>query len=72
MMAAPACHIGLCPVGIMDFESVRHLFALDESHVLVHSLLGGAIDQDTDHSRSALQEDYQSGTMEAEREEVEL
>ncbi|HEY9404139.1 MAG TPA: amino acid adenylation domain-containing protein, partial [Pyrinomonadaceae bacterium] len=72
MMSAPACRIGLCPVGIMDFESVRHLFALDGSHVLLHSLLGGAIDPEGDDSWSALQEDYQSGAVEAEREEIEL
>ena len=40
---APSSHIGLCQIGSLDFESIRHLFGLDENHVLVHSLLGGRI-----------------------------
>jgi len=40
-LRAPACRIGLCPVGGLDFRRVRHLFSLDETHLLVHSLLGG-------------------------------
>ncbi len=33
--------LGLCQVGMMDFERVRSLFALGASHRLVLSLLGG-------------------------------
>jgi epothilone synthetase B len=44
MMHSPAHHIGLCPIGTLEFEGVRDLFLLEESHVLVHSLLGGLID----------------------------
>jgi len=36
--------LGLCPVGLLDFERVRPHFGLGVSHVLVHSLLGGAVD----------------------------
>jgi acyl carrier protein len=45
-MAAPASMVGLCQVGSLDFASIRHLFALTENHVLLHSLLGGAIEQE--------------------------
>jgi amino acid adenylation domain-containing protein len=38
---APDTGIGLCQVGEVDFGRIRHLFALDDSHILVHSLLGG-------------------------------
>jgi SagB-type dehydrogenase family enzyme len=44
MMHSPAHHIGLCPIGTLEFEGVRDLFLFEESHVLVHSLLGGLID----------------------------
>ena len=37
--------LGLCQIGDLDFARVRRLFALDEGHVLVHSLLGGLIDE---------------------------
>jgi amino acid adenylation domain-containing protein len=42
-MSAPACGIGLCQIGSLDFEQIRHLFLLDESHVFLHCLLGGQI-----------------------------
>ena len=41
---APQCELGLCQIGSIDFDQIRDLFALDDSHVLVHSLLGGAVD----------------------------
>ncbi|MFB2772733.1 amino acid adenylation domain-containing protein [Pelatocladus sp. BLCC-F211] len=44
MSAAPAYEIGLCPIGGLNFERIRHLFGLEESHVLLHSLVGGVID----------------------------
>ncbi|MUG92221.1 amino acid adenylation domain-containing protein [Scytonema sp. UIC 10036] len=39
--SAPNYKIGLCQIGGFDFERVRHLFALDESHEYLYSLLGG-------------------------------
>jgi amino acid adenylation domain-containing protein len=45
-MTAPACQIGLCQIGSVEFERVRHLFVLNDGHVLVHSMLGGRIDPD--------------------------
>jgi len=38
---APDVNLGLCQIGEVDFNRVRHLFDLDDSHVLVHSLVGG-------------------------------
>src|SRR5205085_10867872 len=38
MMAAPAYQLGLCPIGYLDFNKIGDLFALDDGHVLLHSL----------------------------------
>lgn len=43
-MVAPAVGLGLCSVGAMDFDQIRHLFALRPSHVVMHTLLGGGLD----------------------------
>jgi len=51
-ITAPAGGIGFCQIGDLDFKPIRHLFALDQSHVLVHSLLGGLIDSEPIKSRS--------------------
>ena len=58
-MSAPACQLGLCHIGDLDFEPVRRLFALDASHVLVHSLLGGAVDR----TRGPLGEESEDPTV---------
>jgi nitroreductase len=44
MTAAPMHHIGFCPVGEVDYASIRDLFSLEESHVFLHSLLCGRVD----------------------------
>src|SRR6185312_8901157 len=44
---APACGLGICPIGGLDFDAVHPLFALDEGHELVHSLVGGALPTST-------------------------
>jgi pyochelin synthetase len=44
--AAPDLGIGLCPVGSVDFEALRGPLGLEPSHVLLHTLLGGALDGD--------------------------
>jgi hypothetical protein len=36
--------IGLCQIGLLNFDRIRPLFALDENCRLVHSLLGGLIE----------------------------
>jgi SagB-type dehydrogenase family enzyme len=42
MTLAPECSLGLCPVGsLTDFDSLRGWFDLDDSDVLLYSLLGG-------------------------------
>ena len=38
---APYCDIGLCQIGQIDFNKIRYLFKLKDSHTLIHSLLGG-------------------------------
>ncbi len=38
---APDSNLGVCEIGELDFNRVSHLFALDGTHVLVHSLVGG-------------------------------
>jgi amino acid adenylation domain-containing protein len=43
-MSAPTLHIGLCQIGRVDFEQVRHLFNLEKNHVFLHSLIGGRIE----------------------------
>jgi len=35
--------IGFCQIGRFDFDQVRDLFDLEETHVLLHSLAGGTI-----------------------------
>lgn len=44
MTEAPRYHLGLCPIGDMAFGALREALLLDEGHVVLHSLLGGAID----------------------------
>ena len=44
MTAAQEQAVGLCPIGGLDFGRVRDLFKLDEGHVFLHGLLGGAIE----------------------------
>jgi SagB-type dehydrogenase family enzyme len=43
-MSAPSCGIGLCQIGSLEFQHIEHLFDLDDSHTLIHSLIGGLID----------------------------
>jgi acyl carrier protein/nitroreductase len=43
MACAPEHRIGVCPIGGMAFDHVRAAFDVDHDHVLLHSLLGGAL-----------------------------
>ncbi len=43
MEEAPASDIGVCPIGGLEFELVRGDFKLSDSHILLHSLVGGGI-----------------------------
>ena len=40
---APAAGLGLCQIGGVDFARVRDRFALDDGHLLIHSLVGGRV-----------------------------
>jgi SagB-type dehydrogenase family enzyme len=72
-MSAPAYGMGLCQIGTLEFQRIRHFFALDEDHVLVHSLLGGSIDtQQQSHWSSHQEPYYHMPSMEEEREEGEI
>jgi len=64
MMEAAKHAIGLCPIGDMAFEAIRPLFALEESHILLHSLLGGSIDPTQADGWSFAQKDLQPVTEE--------
>jgi amino acid adenylation domain-containing protein len=44
METAPEQEIGLCPIGVLEFEGLRDLFSLESSQVLLHSFVGGKID----------------------------
>ncbi|MFE7242356.1 amino acid adenylation domain-containing protein [Streptomyces sp. NPDC057580] len=39
--AQAACGIGLCPVGSLNFDTIRAEFGLDEGHRLLHTFIGG-------------------------------
>ncbi|MFO1431949.1 MAG: amino acid adenylation domain-containing protein [Candidatus Competibacteraceae bacterium] len=41
--AAAACGMGLCQIGHFRFEPIQHLFALEDSQILLHSLVGGRV-----------------------------
>jgi aryl carrier-like protein len=60
--SAVAQQIGLCQVGGFEYEAVRHWFALDEEHVYLHGLLGGAIDA-TQTQLAALVDDSHSAQV---------
>lgn len=55
-MSGPACHIGLCQIGSLDFERIRHLFLLEESHLFLHCLLGGRIAANEDSFQGLLRD----------------
>lgn len=41
MTTAPDHELGLCPIGGLDFDQIRSMFALDQNQVLLHSMCGG-------------------------------
>jgi SagB-type dehydrogenase family enzyme len=42
---APSFGLGLCQIGDLDSSPIRALYDLDDGHVWLHSLLGGALDE---------------------------
>jgi amino acid adenylation domain-containing protein len=57
MMLAPEYQLGCCPIGGCDFEAIRDFFDLEQSHVLLHSLLCGPVDPIASPGRSFLPAD---------------
>jgi amino acid adenylation domain-containing protein len=47
MMTAVDFGVGLCPIGDLAFDRIRHAFVLQESDQLVHSLVGGRLPDKT-------------------------
>jgi amino acid adenylation domain-containing protein len=43
-VSAPTYGIGMCQVGSITFERIRPWFKLKDTHILIHSTLGGYID----------------------------
>ncbi len=63
MMTASEHHIGLCPVGSLDFKQVRDAFVLGEDHLLLHSLFGGPVDPTVATGWSFLPEKMEKAAM---------
>ncbi|MFZ5635517.1 MAG: condensation domain-containing protein, partial [Pseudomonadota bacterium] len=51
---APEHAIGLCQIGGVPFPDMRERLAVDEQHLLMHTLLGGPIDPDEDPIQGAM------------------
>jgi len=68
MLRAPARGLGLCPMGGLEWGRLKSELALDVSMDLVHSLLGGAVDEDS--SSTASRQGVESSS--SDREEIEL
>ena len=61
---APRCDIGLCHIGTIDFDKIRHLFDLDRGHVLIHSMVGGRVADDGESVSAGVGDDgSRVGTM---------
>jgi SagB-type dehydrogenase family enzyme len=55
-MSASTFQIGLCQIGGFDFAPIRHWFALEESHLYLHSLLGGHITPNQNQFQAFIEE----------------
>jgi pyochelin synthetase len=64
-LAAPKSQIGLCQIGSCDFERVRHLFVLEDSHIYLYCLLGGLEPQvqSFDLDCVTTNDDWEEGTL---------
>ena len=60
MSTADRSPLGLCPIGTVNLVLMRHLFRLEESDVLMHCLLGGVADSQTEagHPAAVLEESW--------------
>ena len=71
-MTAPEHEIGLVPIGRVSLQETRQLLDLHESQLLVHSLLGGRVEQEQRTDWQAVQEVYDLTITSDELEEIEL
>ncbi|NER00393.1 MAG: SagB/ThcOx family dehydrogenase, partial [Cyanothece sp. SIO2G6] len=65
-LSASDHQIGLCQIGSCDFEQIRHLFALNDHHIYLYCLLGGATDQSSplvDLDAVTIHDDWEEGTL---------
>jgi amino acid adenylation domain-containing protein len=53
---APSYQIGLCQIGGLDFQPIRHLFDLEQSHSYLHCLLGGPVAVDQNEHQAFVEE----------------
>ena len=44
-MRAGECEMGLCQIGGLEFERVREYFGMEESHIYLHGMVGGRVEQ---------------------------
>ncbi|MEM7354624.1 MAG: SagB/ThcOx family dehydrogenase, partial [Acidobacteriota bacterium] len=62
---ATKLQLGLCYMGGVEFEPIRHHFDLDDSHRLVFNMLGGRVDREQEGARAAETEisDWEEGAL---------
>ena len=53
-MEAPSCGLGLCQMGSVDLRAFRDELRLGDSHVLLHNLVGGPVDEPSSGGARAL------------------
>ena len=72
MLHAPSCGLGLCPIGGVEFDRVRHLFALGDTQVMLHSHLGGIPAGDGERATLPVDPGLPRELLEGDREEGEI
>jgi pyochelin synthetase len=55
--------IGLCQVANVDFEAIRHLFHLSETHLYLHALLAGPLPEPESPALAAAGEMWEEGEL---------
>ena len=59
MSSAPEHELGLCPIGGLELGPLRTRLALEDSHELLHALVGGGVDLEQALSESGAADDYE-------------
>lgn len=65
-MSASKYQIGLCQIGTCNFDLVQNLFGLEDSHIYLYCLLGGAIDfqvEELDFNSVTTINDWEEGSL---------